>query len=400
MTINEPIKVFLARPRPIQLLTWGLLWILIALVVFSGESPRFVQFIVIFFTLLAFLILRRTYQPHPEFIIEREGIRSHRWNDLIIPWHAIEKIGTEAAAHATWIIFLQARPRYQFVVRRNAISRFLGITGNVRSAIATLDIGNTTQPGKEILRIFHREIAGAAVKNGDAPIPLSPEHALVETLENVLPPPKFVENTHNPLLTQSATLAMVIVYLLETQHSLSEQGRWIPSSETLERFGAMRQNLVVHSGEYYRIFTSIFVHIDPAHLVLNCMALFIGGMIAERLMGRVWTVAGFLAGGLGGALLTLWWYPASILSCGASGAILGLLAAATTVAQRIPDRSVRNAYSTYLGSMLIPSLLPLTTTRNINVAAHLGGALAGVIVALCWLKCRRGPELRSGASSS
>jgi membrane associated rhomboid family serine protease len=83
------------------------------------------------------------------------------------------------------------------------------------------------------------------------------------------------------------------------------------------------------SGEYWRLFTSMFLHIGFLHLAINMLALWSLGIILEaRMRSRVF-LGVYLLSGLCGSLVTaLWHRDEFFLSCGASGAILGIFGAA------------------------------------------------------------------------
>ena len=58
-------------------------------------------------------------------------------------------------------------------------------------------------------------------------------------------------------------------------------------------------------GEYYRIFTSMFLHFGPQHLGNNMLVLFVLGGRMERTVGRIRYLLIYLLGGMGGNILCL-----------------------------------------------------------------------------------------------
>ena len=123
---------------------------------------------------------------------------------------------------------------------------------------------------------------------------------------------------------------------------------------------------------------------------MNAVALLLLGWRLEGLIGRAWFGAIYVTGALGGSLLSLALNPPSVIAVGASGAIMALLAAALIASVHFPSGAVRNRM--WLGSMLalIVALLPLLAAslrdQPVDYAAHLGGALAGLLVGLVILK--------------
>ena len=51
--------------------------------------------------------------------------------------------------------------------------------------------------------------------------------------------------------------------------------------------GAVYEPLVVLRGEYYRLFTSMFLHFGASHLVNNMLVLFVLGERMEQVLGHV-----------------------------------------------------------------------------------------------------------------
>lgn len=62
------------------------------------------------------------------------------------------------------------------------------------------------------------------------------------------------------------------------------------------------------SGEYWRLFTSMFLHVGFLHLAINMLALWSLGIILEARM-RSWVFLGvYLLSGLCGSLATALWH--------------------------------------------------------------------------------------------
>lgn len=112
-----------------------------------------------------------------------------------------------------------------------------------------------------------------------------------------------------------------------------------PGEATLRRLGAVRHDLALEDGEYYRFFCAAFLHGGLLHLALNGLALIQLAPLVELLWGTPRLIAVYLFAALGGTLLSALFQP--LPSVGASGAILGLaglLIGATWIA-REPFRS-------------------------------------------------------------
>jgi rhomboid protease GluP len=151
----------------------------------------------------------------------------------------------------------------------------------------------------------------------------------------------------------------------------------------------MNADAVSKKGEWYRLLSAALLHADAVHLALNGLALGLAGWVLESLLGRAWFLGLFFLGALGGSLMGLAVNPANLVSVGASGAVMGLLAAALVAAMRFPPGPTRLQIQGQLLQFLIPSLIPLATTRHegrIDFAAHFGGAVIGVIAGYALMK--------------
>ena len=167
----------------------------------------------------------------------------------------------------------------------------------------------------------------------------------------------------------------LILYGLETITGGSESNR------VAIRFGAQYLPLVLQ-GEYWRVFTSMFLHFGWDHLAGNMFSLFIIGQIVEPYYGRIRFLLLYLISGIGGNLLSLFMDMGSTepaISAGASGAIFGIMAAFLIFAL---DSQMRRAFPlprVLLG--LILSLAPGFYSSGINLFAHLGGFAVGLLMA-------------------
>lgn len=162
-------------------------------------------------------------------------------------------------------------------------------------------------------------------------------------------------------------------------------GLFDPTIGTLIALGALDRNLVIE-GEWWRLFSAPLLHGGLVHLALNGLALFFAGAVFEKVVGRAWFAAIFAVTAICGALASLSLNAPTLISVGASGAIMGLFAAAFAVSYRYPTQSPMRTFL-QSGSLrvLIPSLIPLADGlfgQKIDFAAHLGGAMGGVILGL------------------
>jgi len=129
----------------------------------------------------------------------------------------------------------------------------------------------------------------------------------------------------------------------------------------------------VADGEYYRLFTAMFMHYGALHLLMNMYALWILGRSLEAFLGPVRFLALYLVAGLGGNVAAYVFQPGA-LSAGASTAIFGLFAALFLVLRKLG----LNAAAVL--PIIIVNLVFTLTVPGISIAGHLGGFVVGGLI--------------------
>jgi len=155
-----------------------------------------------------------------------------------------------------------------------------------------------------------------------------------------------------------------------------------PTADSVLKWGADYGPLTLH-GQWWRMFTSMFLHFGLFHLLFNMIVLLNIGLFMEALCGRANFLIFYLVAGLGGSAASLALHPA-IVSAGASGAIFGLYGALLgfLLSHRgaIPPASVKALLKwalIFIGYNLLYGLRP-----GVDMAAHLGGLATGFLVGL------------------
>ena len=69
--------------------------------------------------------------------------------------------------------------------------------------------------------------------------------------------------------------------------------------------GAMYEPMVTEYGEYYRLFTCMFLHFGVQHLLYNMLLLIFVGDMLERAVGKIGYLVMYLGGGILGNLLSM-----------------------------------------------------------------------------------------------
>jgi rhomboid protease GluP len=151
--------------------------------------------------------------------------------------------------------------------------------------------------------------------------------------------------------------------------------------------------LVLYSGYYYQLFTSMFVHADIAHIVGNMLFLLIFGLRGEEMFSFPEYLSIYFLGGLTGNMLSLLLLSSATVSVGASGAIFAMFGAAVIYERRSFSQSI-------IGALVYAFfLLLISSGPGVNAFAHIGGLLTGLLIGYM-LATRRKPETRYTVSYS
>ena len=144
-------------------------------------------------------------------------------------------------------------------------------------------------------------------------------------------------------------------------------------------------------GEYFRIFTCMFLHFGAPHLINNMLVLFVLGQRLEPVVGKIKFILIYILGGLGGNLLSLFFDMQTekyTLSAGASGAVFAVMGGMIYVIIRhrgkVSDLTIRQmlimaAFSLYFGF----------ASEGVDNIAHIGGLLCGFLTAVIFYHPRK-----------
>lgn len=147
---------------------------------------------------------------------------------------------------------------------------------------------------------------------------------------------------------------------------------------------AAQHPVLVDRGEWWRMFTAMFLHGSILHILFNMYALWLFGPVLERRFGSASFASLYLASGIAGAALFQAIGP-NAWAVGASGAIFGLFGALLAASYR--QRHTR-AGSTVFGQLMIllaiNLVLPFLPGSNIAWQAHIGGLAAGALIGTAW----------------
>lgn len=155
---------------------------------------------------------------------------------------------------------------------------------------------------------------------------------------------------------------------------------------TLHRLGALDFFAVIRKGEFWRLFTALFLHYNLLHLVFNLFALYVLGPPLERTIGAVRFAVCYLIAGVGSTggvvLLTLLKIVQPAELVGASGCIMGIVGAWAGFFLR--HRHAWQAKQRLLNILLIIAIQILfdISTPQVSTSAHLCGLVTGFVIGL------------------
>jgi membrane associated rhomboid family serine protease len=132
----------------------------------------------------------------------------------------------------------------------------------------------------------------------------------------------------------------------------------------------------VADGAVWQLVTSMFTHVDVAHIGFNMLALWVLGPQLELALGRARFLAVYFVSGLAGSAMVMWFAAPDQLTLGASGAIFGLMGGLLVVALKVGG-DVRGML-TWIGINFVITFLFI---GRISWQGHVGGLVGGLLVA-------------------
>lgn len=186
------------------------------------------------------------------------------------------------------------------------------------------------------------------------------------------------ETTPRLLVTPLLIAVNVGLWIWQVTHGVSAM---TPSTGDLLAWGGDNAGLATH-GEWWRLFTAMFLHAGLIHVGSNMYVLAQGGRYVERIFGPFAFAVLYLVSGLFGSVASLLAHPTIAVGVGASGAVFGVfggLAGYLVVERRFVPRSVLVALRRSLVEFVGLNLLIGLAVPQIDLAAHGGGLVAGIL---------------------
>ncbi|NOT59807.1 MAG: rhomboid family intramembrane serine protease [Acidobacteria bacterium] len=157
---------------------------------------------------------------------------------------------------------------------------------------------------------------------------------------------------------------------------------------TLAEFGAASR-IALSLGEWFRLFTSVFLHLSGLHLLSSSFALAIVGPQVERLYGSARFVVIYVLAGLGGTVGSLVSHQLrgqmDELAIGPSGATFGLFGVLAVFGLKYRKELPESFRQSFLFAVLPAILVNLFigfTVPYVDNAVTIGGLIAGTALTL------------------
>jgi len=178
-------------------------------------------------------------------------------------------------------------------------------------------------------------------------------------------------------ITYSIIILNLIVY---TFSSLFSQDIIDMDMQTLVDMGALYGPFTVLKGEWWRLFTAMFLHAGMTHLLMNMFSLYLIGRGAEMYFDTKSYLSIYFFSGLLGGLVSLYIHPVSV-GIGASGAIFGVFGALAGffLAHRERIQEHTKAFMKEFAIIIGINLVIGFSIPSVDVSAHAGGLLVGFI---------------------
>jgi membrane associated rhomboid family serine protease len=170
------------------------------------------------------------------------------------------------------------------------------------------------------------------------------------------------------IVTKALIAINVGVYLLE----LAAGGEINGTGNRIYLEGVLFGPLVA-AGDWWRLFTSMFLHYGPIHLAFNMLALWWFGSAVEGVLGRGRYLLLYIVSGLAGSAGALLFSPESP-TVGASGALFGILGAALVL-----ERQRTYVFGGGALGIIALNLVFTFAIPGISIGGHLGGLVGGAL---------------------
>ncbi|MGB1286233.1 MAG: rhomboid family intramembrane serine protease [Aggregatilineales bacterium] len=216
-------------------------------------------------------------------------------------------------------------------------------------------------------------------------------HPLYDTPQQVNPAPSSKQQKRGVPIPMKASVPYVTRALIAINVLIFVLRYLAPEfAETLLIYGASIPEWIQIAGlqEGYRLFTSMFLHANEAHILFNMMALYYIGSYLELTFGHVAYLTIYILGGLTGSILSFLFYEGGIGASGAVFAIWGAEVVYLGIHRNLFGDFARQRLQNSVMLMGLNFVMGFVANSaggavRIGNMAHLGGLIGGLIVTWC-----------------
>ena len=235
---------------------------------------------------------------------------------------------------------------------------------------AALQILHPTAELRDQVRLFRRLKSDAAHPPAFSSVPA--DHHIARSTRRT------------QLRSAPAVFVLILVNVLVFLFEISA-GDW-NDPKVLHRIGALEPYAVVAQGEYWRLFTALFLHGGFLHLAFNLFALYILGPPLERSIGTIRFVACYLISGLVASAGVVVLNEIGMLRAaeviGASGCIMGVVGAWAGFLLRHRHAPFAKQQLANVGLIVAIQIAFDLSTPQVSMAAHMCGLVGGFFLGL------------------
>jgi membrane associated rhomboid family serine protease len=189
---------------------------------------------------------------------------------------------------------------------------------------------------------------------------------------------------HRQLRSAPAVLVLILLNAVAFLFEISVGD--LNDPEVLHRIGALEPYAVVAQGEYWRLFTALFLHGGFTHLLFNIFALYVLGPPLERSIGTIRFAVCYLISGLASSAgvvgLTVIGLVQVDQLVGASGCIMGIVGAWAGFLVRHRHTPQARQRLANVGMIVVIQIAFDLSTPQVSMAAHICGLIAGFLLGL------------------
>jgi membrane associated rhomboid family serine protease len=176
-------------------------------------------------------------------------------------------------------------------------------------------------------------------------------------------------------VTKALLVAIAIPFVIEIVVG-GPRALFDPSGQLLFDLGAMAPPAVA-DGQFWRLFTAMFLHAGLLHVALNAYFFWLFGRVVESVFGRTWMLLIFLVSGFLASVASYAFGPVVALAVGASGAISGVFGAFIAYNYRRRHLAANAANLRMALTVIVLNAFIAVAYSSIDWRAHVGGLVAG-----------------------